>query len=389
MKPKHLLALLPLLFPLAANSQVDSSLLCRGYYYSEEEAAEHLDSVQASLQSLADWEERADRLRRGILEGTDLYPLPRRSPLRTRITDRREYDGYSVEDVAFESLPGVFVTGSLYRPTTGTGPFPAILSPHGHWSEPGEHGRYRPNAQKRYATLARMGALVFAYDMVGYGEMRQHGWSHQHPELLKLQLWNSIRGIDFLLTLDVDPDRLAVTGASGGGTQTFLLAAVDPRVDVSLPVVMVSAHFFGGCACESGMPIHRSHDHAANNVELAALTAPRPQLLVSDGGDWTKNNPEVEFPFLRSIYALYGAEDRVANVHLPDEGHDYGPSKRQAAYSFLAKYLDLDTRGLRLADGSIDESFVVVEPPEKLHVFDADHPLPRYALAGDGPLPWP
>src|SRR5690606_4044027 len=208
-----------------------------------------------------------------------------------------------------------------YMPLENKERIPGIISPHGHWTNPGDVGRYRPDAQKRFAAMARMGAMVWAYDAVGYGQMEELGWEHKHPEALKLQTWNSIRGIDFLLSMGADPDKIAATGASGGGTQTFLVTAVDDRVDVSVPVVMVSAHFFGGCVCESGMPIHKGNEFQTNNVEIAAIAAPRPMLLVSNGNDWTLNNPKVEYPHTQYIYSLMGHPELVENVHLPEDFH--------------------------------------------------------------------
>jgi pimeloyl-ACP methyl ester carboxylesterase len=233
--------------------------------------------------------------------------------------------------------------------------------------------------QKRCAALARMGAAVFAYDMIGFGESTQV--PHRHSESLRLHTYNSRRAVDFLLSLgNVDERRLAITGESGGGTQSFILAAVDPRIDVSVPVVMVSAHFYGGCICESGMPIHKSGDHETNNVEIAATFAPRPQLIISCGSDWTKNVPRVEFPYIRRVYSLLDAADNVENAHFTDEGHDYGSSKRTAMYRFLAKHLGLDLSRITDAAGNIDESFITVHDRDDLRVFSPDHPRPAYAL---------
>ncbi len=377
-------------FVPAQSAEEKKPQLCQGNYQSEAAAKEQLAKFARSYSNLEQWKSRAERIREGILRGTELLPLPEKNPLKPVIHSERKYDGYTVQNAAFESMPGVFVTGNLYRPLKGNGPFAAILCPHGHFSSEDNYGRFRDNMQKRCATLARMGAVVFSYDMVGYGDWKNAGWEHSLPKALKLQLWNSIRAVDFLTSLkEVDPKRIGVTGASGGGTQTFLLTAVDDRIAVSIPTVMVSSHFFGGCNCESGMPIHKSDTHETNNTDIAALAAPRPQMLISDGKDWTKNTPDVEFPYIRNVYRLYGAQDNIEYLHLPDEGHDYGISKRLGAYKFFAKHLKLSLDKVTGPDGSIDESFVVIEKVEDMFVFNTEHPRPAYAVKPDAKkLPW-
>jgi len=363
--------------------------LCEGAYLTEEQGKALLERLGRTYETLDEWEARAENIRRTILRGANLSPLPRRTPLNPIRHSKREKEGYTVENVAFESFPGFFVTGNLYLPLGKRESYPAVLCPHGHSRPEGNigGGRLHPETQKRCATLARMGAVVFAYDMVGWSESTQV--DHQQPLSLTLQTWNSMRGIDFLLSLgNVDPGRIAVTGASGGGTQSFLLTALDERIAMSAPVVMVSAHFFGGGKCESGLPIHKSRDHETCNAEIAALAAPRPQLLVSVGTDWTKNTPDVEFPYIRRVYELYGAGGKVENVHLPEEQHDYGPSKRLAVYRFLAKRLGLSLDAVRNpaaqpgAAEEIDESRSIAEEKEALFVFDESHPRPPRALEG-------
>ena len=382
MNKNHTLLPIIILFLFSSRAlygqDVDTTMLCRGAYFTEAEGKAALEKMASTYNNRASWEKRADRIRQGIIKGSDLADLPTNTPLKPIIHSKRFYNGYTVENVAFESLPGFFVTGNLYRPSQTQSSYAGILAPHGH----GDNPRYQEYVQKRGATLARMGAVVFAYDMIGYGDADQ--CSHKHPRALEMQIHNSQRAIDFLLTLPgVDPKRIGVSGESGGGTQTFILTALDKRIAVAVPVVMVSAHFFGGCICESGMPIHRTKDFQTSNVEIAALAAPRPMLLVSDGKDWTKNTPEVEYPYIRNIYKLYNKESEVENVHLPTEGHDYGINKRKAAYRFLAKHLGLSLEKVSNAQGEIDEGFVTVADSSVLKVFNAEHPRPAYAVMGD------
>ncbi|MBN1820767.1 MAG: hypothetical protein JW833_08620 [Prolixibacteraceae bacterium] len=394
MKAIHLFSVLMffitgIISPLRSYSQDTESMLCVGNYQTEKQAKKQLKEFKKSYPTLDKWKEKAAIIRQGILDGAELSAFPEKCPLNPIFTGQRVYDGYSVENVAFESLPGVFVTGSLYRPTGDYTSFAGILSPHGHWSDPKTGGRFSEDVQKRCASFARMGAVVFAYDMVGYGEMKDYGWIHKYPKTLKLQLWNSIRALDFLESLEgVDSDRLAVTGASGGATQAFLLTAIDDRIAVSVPVVQVSAHFFGGCVCESGMPIHKSNHHETNNVEIAALAAPRPMLLVSDGKDWTKNTPDVEYLHIKDIYTMFGKPENVENAHFIAEGHGYEYSKRQAVYPFLAKHLNLNLQVIKNENGYFNEDNIVIEPYEQLIIFDKDHPLPEYALKMNDDIVW-
>lgn len=289
------------------------------------------------------WKERSERLRKQILAAAGLLPLPEKTPLNPQVFGRVERTGYSVEKVLLETYPGFYLGGNLYRPLGRSGPFPGILTPHGHW----RYGRLENteigSIPARAINLARQGYVVFAYDMVGYndtkqlphdllGGRREEMWS---VGLLGVQLWNSIRAADFLQSLpDVDPQKLAATGASGGGTQTFLLTAVDDRIRWSAPVNMVSGIMQGGSFCENAPNLRIE----TNNVEIAALAAPRPLLLVAATGDWTRNVPNNEFPAIERIYDLIGRGQNVESIQF-DSPHNYHQGSREAVYAFFGKQI--------------------------------------------------
>ncbi len=294
--------------------------------------------------TVKDWKKRAAELREQILAGAGLLPMPEKTPLNARIFGRIDRGDYTVEKACFESYPGFYVAGNLYRPKTA-GRHPGVLNPHGHWG----NGRFENtewcSVQGRCINFAKQGYVAFSYDMVGYNDSKQvdhrgNPFAGRRERLYGislagLQLWNSIRALDFLQTLpDVDKNRIACTGASGGGTQTFLLCAVDDRVKVAAPVNMISHTMQGGCRCEN-LPLSRID---TDNVEIGALMAPRPLLMVSATGDWTKETPDVEFPAIRSIYKLFGAEDKVECVRF-DAPHNYNKDSREAVYSFFGKWL--------------------------------------------------
>lgn len=362
----------------ASGMKAQENMLCQGRHWTEDEANLKMKKFAQSWNDRESWEKRATVIREGIIEGMKLNQMPERSSkLNVTISNARKMDGYVVENFIMESFPGFYITGNLYRPLELKSKNPAILCPHGHLKDK----RLKADVQIRSAAFARMGAIVVAYDMVGFADSKQV--THDIPIALVLQTYNSQRVLDYLLSrADVDPERIGVTGGSGGGTQTFMLAAIDDRIKVSAPVVQVSAHFFGGCVCESGMPVHKSDHHQTNNVEIAALCAPRPMLIVSDGGDWTSNTPLIEYPYIQKVYALYHAEHKAENVHLPLEKHDYGPSKRFAVYNFFAHHLGLDKNKLPYNYG-YDESFVTVLEPDELRVFNKKNQLPANALQGN------
>ena len=336
------------------------------------------------------WQERRTQLRREFLIGANLWPLPDRPPVDAMIHSRRVYGDYLVENVALETIPGFYCTGNLYRPVGRKDLSPVILCPHGHFRP---LGRMRKSHQIRCAHLARMGATVFSYSMVGWQDSRQT--THDDPLVLALQTWNSLRAVDFLTGLKrIDPDRVAVTGASGGGTQAVFLTLVDDRVKASAPLVIVYPWAAPeGCLCEGGLPVMQAAE--TNMIELAAATAPRPQLLISVGNDPTEEFPETGFPFIRQMYEVAGVPKAVENLHLPDEGHDFGPSKRKKVYEFLARHLHM-TRNAFVAFGDQnphdldlipeDLSRIKIESPKQMQVFSDEHPFPDHALQGSKPI---
>jgi dienelactone hydrolase len=292
--------------------------------------------------SKAAWEARRLHLRNQILASAGLLPLPVRTPLKPRIIPSVERADYSIEKVLLETFPGFVLGGNLYRPRGRTGKFPGVVSPHGHWKQGRLEDSETGSIPARCINLARQGYVVFAYDMVGYNDTKQTPhrfedrtqllWSF-HP--LALQLWNSIRAVDFVSGLpDVDKDRIAATGASGGGTQTFLLTAVDDRVRYSAPVNMISTIMQGGCVCENAPGLRIG----TFNVEIASLMAPRPMLMVSATGDWTRNTPREEFPGVRHVYELYGKPELLETIHI-DAPHNYNRASREAVYRFFAKHI--------------------------------------------------
>ena len=349
-----------------------------------EVGAEQLQALLSSYPDLASWAKRKECLRKGLLAAMELPPPPARAPLKSMCTGRTTFERYTIDNVAFECVPGLWVTGNLYMPASSPVSCPAVLFAHGHGAtEPIEKcPRFSERTQYMATSLATMGVVVFCYDMFGFGESAYHAGTQAHytPLAQSVQTWSSLCAIDFIESLkEVDPARIGMTGRSGGGTQTFLAAALDERISVSAPEDQVSCFFPGGCTCESGRPIHSQCGMLSNNAEIAAMTAPRPQLIISEGKDWTRTTPEVEYPYLQTIYGYYGKAGLVKNVHFFDEGHKTSYNKRCAVLRYFAAHWGLDLQLIANAAGEIDETNFTPLPAQQLATFP-DKQLPEGAL---------
>ena len=368
----------------------------------------------SSPESIEQWELRKEYVRRQILVAAGLWPMPTKTPLNPVIHGKILRDGYTVEKIYFESAPGFFVTGNLYRPTNIQGKVPGVMFAHGHRKDArlditpesklrsqiadgAEHFERagKSTYQSMCRQLALMGCVVWQWDMLGDSDSIQlsrelvHGFARQRSEMNTTEKWglfspqaeahcqsvfglqtlNAVRGLDFLTSLaEVDPQRIAVTGASGGGTQTMILAAIDDRIKLSFPVVMVSTAMQGGCTCENASLLRVD----SGNVEFAALFAPKPQGMNS-ADDWTKEMATKGYPELQRIYALYGMPENVflkRGEHFP---HNYNAVTRSAFYTFLNQHFKLG-----LEPPVIEHDFDPL-PPEQLSVWDNAHPAPKAA----------
>lgn len=362
-------------------------------------------------ESKAAWEQRQAELKHRVQVAVGLYPMPEKTPLNAVIHGKVQRDGFTVEKVYFESLPGHFVSGLLFRPE---GPVnkkrPAVLSPHGHGGRMQDYGE--ANMQKlidsgaelhaksgrfpklaRCAQLARMGCVVFIFDMLGYVDSHQisyevahryakrrpefegkDGWGFYSPQaearlhsILGLQTWNCIRGLDFLESLpDVDAERMAVTGGSGGGTQTILLGALDDRHIAGFPNGMVSTSMQGGCTCENCSLLRIG----TGNVELAALFAPRPQGMTA-ANDWTKEMMSKGYPQLQQLYAMLDVPDHVYCEEMLHFPHNYNAVTRRIMYEWMNEHLNLG-----LDTPIIEEDWEPLSK-EEYTVWNEQHPAPE------------
>lgn len=359
----------------------------------------------------ADWEGKREAVKNRVLLAAGLWPMPEKSPLKAVVHGRVEREDYTIDRVFFESFPGHYVTGNLYLPKPlPTKGMPGILCPHGHWP----NGRFmdagaesaktkqqlqsgaetfvsaaRSPLQARCVHLARMGCAVFHWDMLGYADSiqipehrsgAQEGLKGSEPGTwglysamadlrlqtsFGLQTWNSVRALDFLESVKgVDKGRIAVTGASGGATQTMMLTAIDDRVKAAFPCVMVSTAMQGGCTCENGHYLRVGQ----GNVDIAAAAAPRP-LGMTTADDWTVAFDVKGFPDLKALYGRIGKPDHVQALFATQFKHNYNQVSRAEMYAFMKRHLGL-------GKASVQERDFVFSSKEELSVWTGEHVAP-------------
>ena len=330
----------------------------------EAEGKMMLDWLSSLYNNKEQWEARRDTLRREVRQRLELDKFldscvvtkdKKGNLVRPVILSKiRKHDGYTTQNICIELTPGQHLFGTIYA-SLKKGKHALIVCPDGHWPY-----RYRKDEQQRLGTLARMGAVCVDFDLYGWGESEKEVGDHHSSRAHVYQAACGYILLDWMLKnrKDIDTERVGVMGGSGGGTHTVLLSLLDERVTASAPVVHLASHFDGGCPCESGMPVQLSAGGTCE-PELAAVVAPKPMLIVSDGGDWTSSVPTLEFPYLQRIYSFYGAQDKVRNVHLPNERHDFRENKRKAVYDFFIDVFSLDR-------SMLDESKIEIESEEAL-----------------------
>ncbi len=361
------------LFDFKAWKQNDSVYRIKPFEYYrrwDSEGQQMTDYLNTLYHNRTEWEARAQELRKAVREASGVDAMLRScvdaKPILGKV---RKYDGYTVQNLALELVPGYYVCGSIYVPNNkkarkqvanAQGQYPVIISPNGHWAD----GRYNKDLQVRFATLARMGAISISFDLFGWGESALQVGAENHASSMALtyQLVSALRLLDYALTRpDVDSKRVGACGGSGGGTHSVLLSTIDDRFSACCPVVHITSHFDGGCPCESGLPVQYVLG-GTTSAEMLATMAPKPIMLVGDEGDWTHTHPSIEVPYLKRIYGFYDAADQVQSLFLPGERHDFRASKREGVYNYFSSVWNL-------VKEQQDETKATIETADKLICF--------------------
>jgi len=332
--------------------------------------------------TLRGWDERLARVRAGLSRSFGRTPEP--CPLVPEVLSTLMRDGYAIERLTFQSRPGVRVTANLYRPEPVRGRCPGVLSVHGHWA----WARMDPHVQARSIGLAKLGYVVLCVDAFGSGERAAqpapgtyHGgltgaslWPVGTP-LIGLQAHDNRRAVDYLVSrAEVDPDRLAVTGASGGGNQSLYAGATDERLAAVIPVCGIGTYdaylTTACCVCE----VNVGGAAFATTGDLLAMVAPRALLVVSatrDALQFSVGEAAKSVAAARERFRLLGQEAKIRHVAI-DSGHDYNQPMREAMYGWVEKWL----RG-RGEGSPIPEPSVTLEEVATLRCYPDGPSRPR------------
>ncbi len=325
------------------------------------------DSSFSGIKTLADWQNEKGRRYKELVEMMGLTDVPldaERSPLNIKVTGTVKEEGFHIEKLYYESLPGLYVRANLYVPDNIKKPGPAILYVCGH--SPSQKVHYQAHPRK----FAQLGFVCLIIETIQFGEVKGEHWGpyangcfHWYSRGYNpagVELWNAIRGIDLLAARpDVDPDNIGVTGISGGGSQSWYIAAIDPRIKAVAPVCgastlkaqVTSRTIDGHCDCM--MPINT---YGQDFMDFGALIAPRPLLICQaerDGMNTIESVREL-YDHIRRIYKLYDATDHIGLVETPG-GHSYHKISREKIFSFFIQHL-MDKQVLPEEAGDVDVS---------------------------------
>ncbi|MFN7921895.1 MAG: acetylxylan esterase [Bryobacteraceae bacterium] len=325
----------------------------------DRQAQQQLDQRQreiAAIQTRAQADARRQQVREKLLRLLGGLPSYR-GPLHARITGTLETKTHTIEKVVFESLPGIYITGNLYRPNV-PGRYPGVLVPSGHTQEG------KPETQVVAANLAAKGFVALAYDPIGQGEREQTylpelgralsgGGGNEHLELgarsiligqsvARYFIQDGMRGIDYLISRpDVDADRVGVTGCSGGGAITTYIGAFDPRVKAAAPGCFINSFrtLFTGPTADSEMSFPQFLANGLDMADFFELPAPLPWLMMATTEDYfPPPGARTVYEEARRIYEIYGAGDRI-QFHVGTGPHGTPRDSREEIYRFLIRWL--------------------------------------------------
>jgi cephalosporin-C deacetylase-like acetyl esterase len=334
----------------------------------------------------AEWEAKRPRLKQEFLDMLGLWPLPEKTDLKATVTGTLDRGGVVIEKLHYQSRPGLYVTGNLYRPKANDKKLPAILYVCGH-SGRGRDGN-KTAFQDHGLWFASNGYVCLTVDTLQLGEVAgiHHGtyregrwwWHSRGYTPAGVECWNGVRGIDYLLSRpDVDPDRIGVTGISGGGATTVWVAAADDRVKVAVPVSGMSdlesyvsnKVINGHCDCMFFVNTYQWEWTTA-----LALHAPKPLLFANSDNDtiFPMDGNRRIMARLRQCYGMLGEADNV-DEYVSKGGHEDRPDLRVAAFRFMNKHLKGES-------GEVKPAGLAPVVGKELRVFPEDKDLPKDAI---------